>query len=212
MTVTPIRWLVLLNILFVAALAWLWVDKSGHLRNSTWQPPKAVAPAAAPASVEVTAAQASFNAVLERPLFAPDRRPPPTTAAAIADPMADIRITGIFSGENAGVIVFTEGRTRLVRLNESLGPWKLKSIEGRSVTFAQADDTRQLVLAYSSLGVVVPSAAAVTAAPPNQAAAAPLPSRTVSHLPNNEDLARENLRRRNELRAARGLPLLPPGF
>ena len=117
--------------------------------------------------------------------------------------MANIQILGVFSGVNAGVIARVDGKARRVRVNESVGAWTLKSIEGRDVTFAQGEDKRQLRLTYSNLGAVSAQAPSVA----TQAAGGQSPS-VLAVQQSQQEESRERLRRRNEIRAARGLPLV----
>lgn len=208
----PLRFLLLLILLLAAGLAALWFDQHAQLRNLAWVAPKALPPdikvPAGPPQAGAIAAEASpFAVILERPLFAPDRRPPPPppppTPPPPPDPLADIRIQGIFSGANAGIIARVEGKMRRVKINETIGPWTLKSIDGRVVTFGQGSQDRQLRLSYAKLDAPVPQAAD-TKAPP---VAAQAQAQGVANLPQKaQDEARDILQRRNELRAARGLP------
>lgn len=215
MRLGPVRLLLLLIVLLAAGLAWLWVDQHGQWRNLAWTAPKAILPELKVPFGEVQAnapAPAQFASLLERPLFAPDRRPPPPppppappVAAPPPDPLANIQIQGIFSGENAGILARVDGKVRRIKLNEAVGPWTLKSVDGRDVTFGQGEENRKLRLDYARLDTVAPKAAAP--APADGAPASPAAG--VAGLPQNlQDEARERLRRRNEIRAARGLPLV----
>lgn len=213
MRLGPVRLLLLLILLLAGGLAWLWVDQQGHWRNLAWTPPKALPP---DIKVPVSAtpadglAQAQSAAIVARPLFAPDRRPPPPPAPPAPpvappppDPLANIQIQGIFSGENTGILARVNGKVRRIKVNDSVGPWTLKSIDGRDVTFTQGEENRQLRLAYARLDTVAPKAPAPAAGTPGGPAAG------AAGLPQNaQDEARERLRRRNEIRAARGLPLI----
>jgi hypothetical protein len=149
-----------------------------------------------------------FAVILERPLFAPDRRPPPPPAAAPPpDPFATIKIQGIFSGANAGILANVDNKTRRVKINETIGNWTLKSINGRDITFTQGDDHRTVRLTYARLDAPASQnqKANAQAAPTPASAATPAPG--VVSLPQMaQDEARERLRRRNELRTSRGLP------
>lgn len=209
MKLGPIRLLTLLNMLLAAGLAWLWLDEDGKTRNIAWLAPQALplevtayANPLPPSSLVTNPAQ--YLAVLERPVFAPDRRPPPAPAPPPPpDPMASIQLMGIFSGPNAGILARVDGKVSRIKVNESLGSWTLKAIEGRDVTFAQGEENRQLRLAYAPLGVRSAQAETGTSPP----TARPLSPQSVTKQ-NSEDLGRENIRRRNEIRAARGLPLI----
>lgn len=209
----PLRFLLLLILLLAAGLAWMWFDQHAQLRNLAWVAPKALPPdikvPVGPPKVGLIAGDASFAAILERPLFAPDRRPPPPppppTRPPPPDPLANIQIQGIFFGANAGIIARVEGKMRRVKINETIGPWTLKSIDGRVVTFGQGSESRQLRLSYARLDAPVAQAVAASAPP----AKATVPAPGAANLPrNSQDEVRDRLQRRNELRASRGLPLL----
>lgn len=208
----PLRFLLLLTLLLAGGLAWMWFDEHAQLRNLAWIAPKALPPdikvlAGPPKAGSIAGDASLFAAILERPLFAPDRRPPPPpppppASAPPPDPLANIQIHGIFSGANAGILARVDGKLRRVKINETIGPWTLKSIAGRDVTFSQGAENRQLRLTYARLDtpVAVPPVA-VQAKGPDQAAPAnaTIPQRA-------QDETRDRIRRLNESRASRGLP------
>jgi len=206
MRVTPIRLLLVLTLALSAALAWMWVDEHARLRDVTWVPPAPLAPGFAKSAASAASAPrsnpAQYLTILERPVFAPDRRPPPATAAAAPpDPMANIQLHAIFSGAVAGVIARVDGKLRRVKVNDAIGPWTLKSVDGREATFAQGEETRKVRLAYTRLDTVAAPGA------PGGAATTPAASaNTGAAMESRQEEARERLRRRNEIRAARGLP------
>jgi hypothetical protein len=208
MTLSPTRLLLLLSVLLAGGMAWLWVDEHGQLKNTHWVAPAAMAPdlsgsAKTPANAN-PGDSALFASILERPLFAPDRRPPPPPAPPPPpDPFADIQLLGIFSGANAGILARVEGKVRRVKMGESVGSWSLKSVEGRDVTFAQGEDSRALRLNYARIDTLNPQAP-VKSSPTLSGGAAPAASGAI----NREDEARDTLRRRNKMRAERGLPLI----
>ena len=158
MIYTPVRLLSLLLVVGSLGLASLWLDENGHWRNISWAVPAAIAPdikvPVNPLSGTRSAA-ASYAINPERPLFTPDRRPPPPppppTPPAPPDPFIGIQIFGIYSGSNGGILARIEGRVRRVKFNESIGGWTLKSVEGRQINFVQGEQTRQLRLDYSKL-------------------------------------------------------------
>jgi len=209
----PLALLGLLTLLLALGLASMWVDEHGQLRNLAWVAPKPLAPdIKVPASGGQTGAAAAdpaaFAVILERPVFAPDRRPPPPPAPAPPpDPLANIQILGIFSGANAGILARVDGKVRRVKINETVGPWTLKSIDGRDVTFTQGEENRQLRLAYARLDTPAPQPAA-TNAKPNPAATANAAPGNAGFMQKEEEETRARLQRRNELRASRGLPPL----
>lgn len=205
---TPVRLLLVLALALAAGLASLWVDQQGHWRNIVWAAPAAKLPDVKPLVDVVPAAAGaltvSYASIQERPLFAPDRRPPPPPAPPPPpDPFATIQMYGIFSGTNAGILARVDGKVRRVKVGESIGSWTLKSIDGRKISFVQGDQTRDLSLAYAKLNTVAP---VPVLAPPRPGA---LPAAGTVPVADPTSAYREELRKRNELRASRGLPLLP---
>ena len=210
MRLWPIRVLLLLILLLAGGLAWIWVDQAGQVRNVAWTPPRPLPPEIKIPSAEAQAGAGStsdFAQILARPVFAPDRRPPPPPAPPAPipppDPLATIQIQGIFSGANAGIMARVDGKVRRIKIDEAVGPWTLKSVEGRDVIFGQGDETRKLRLEYARRAPPILQATSPTAgSPPRQAPG-------YAGTPQNvQDEARDRLRRRNEARAARGLPLV----
>jgi hypothetical protein len=212
----PLRFLLLLTLLAAAGLAWMWFDEHVQLRGPTWVAPKAIAPdIKVPVNPQAAGTTASdpvrFAAILERPLFAPDRRPPPPppppTPPPPPDPFATVQIQGIFSGTQSGILARVDGKSRRVKINETIGNWTLKSIDGRDATFTQGDETRKLRLAYAKLDAPTPPAVKASPPPAPTAAAPTTMPAGAANLPRTpQDEGREILRRRNELRTSRGLP------
>lgn len=201
----PLHFLLLLITALACGLAWLWVDEHAHWRNIAWVAPKPLLPEVKPLPVLPAATPAPYASILERPLFAPDRRPPPPPAPPPPpDPLADIQLLGLFSGANGGLLARIEGKVRRVKVNETVGAWTLKSVDGRDATFAQGDNSRQLRLAYARIDTPRAPTAAPVGTPGAPAAQAAQPGAQ-----NMEDETRAYARRRNEARAARGLPLIP---
>lgn len=203
----PVKILLLVLTALAAALVWLWLDQSGHWRHIEWQAPAPKAPEITAPAPLVASAGANYSVILERPLFAPDRRPPPPPAPpappAPPDPLANIQLRGIFSGEQAGILASIDGKVRRIKLSESVGAWQLKSIDGRQVTFVQGGQTRQLQLSYASLTTVAPAAPAAGAKPAAGAPAA-APATGVNPAQRAQDETRDRIRRLNEARAKRG--------
>ena len=207
------HFLLLLVLAFSAGLGWMWFDLNGQLRHMTWAKPQAVKPdIRMPTLLHLGQSQApaALAVVLERPIFAPDRRPPPPpppppppVVPPPPDPLANLQIKGIFAGETNGILARLDGKSRRVMMNETIGPWTLKSIDGRDIIFSQGAESRKLHMPYTRLDTSTPKpvAANVPAAP----GSAPAPSAVT--LPQNaQDAMRARLQRRNELRASRGLP------
>ncbi len=209
----PIRLLLSLSCLLGAVLAWSWFDETGQLRDLAWVAPKALTPdIKGPTDFSRAGGQqdnpTTYAVILERPLFAPDRKPPPPPApSAPPDPLGNVQIHGIYTGENAGILARVDDKVRRVKLNETIGPWTLKSIAGREVTFTRGGESRQLPLAYAKLAanpkppVPTPTADARATNPP--AFDGPL-----NVVQKAQDENRQRLERRNAMRASRGLPAL----
>lgn len=159
------RTLLFLCLAAALGLAYLWVDQNGQIRNSTWVAPAAIKSAMVATTIPAKALGgsdiANLTAALEKPLFTPDRKPPAVIPVAVVapppppDPMASVNLVGLLSGEAGGAMVRSEGKVRYINLTQKLGDWTLQSIEERSATFARADETRVIKLAYAPLSSVV---------------------------------------------------------
>ncbi len=151
--------LLLASLLLALALAWLWVGLDGSLRGVRWQPPAAHKPdfsSLVPAlPIPPAATLDQFVATLDRPLFSPNRRPPPPapekdTQTAQPDPLANIRLHGVISSPSGGSVIATfDGKAQRVRINESIGSWRLAQLQGRDVTLERAGETRVLQLSHA---------------------------------------------------------------
>ncbi len=183
-----------LNLLLLATLLWLWFTPQGKLRNVHWQEP-APRPADFSSGLPVKAQVAQIEnsrlvALMDRPLFALTRRPPPPPPPPPVPPPVDTlstaRVVAVYAGSGAGGVVLNlGGRSRRVRLNESVDGWQLKSIDGRSVTFIAGGQTRVLSLGRAAL-TSGPGAPPLSSAPPPPSAeptAAPPPPRRPSGPP-----------------------------
>lgn len=214
----PLHLLGLLTLSLAGGLAWMWFDENAQPRNLVWIAPKPLAPdikapAGADRSGATAATAAAFAVILERPVFAPDRRPPPVppppAPAPPPDPFATIQIRGIFTGADGGILATVDGKTRRVKVNQAIGNWTLKSINGRDATFVQGEENRVVRLAYARLDAPVPVAAKVNAPTAPVPTSAPVIGPPANSQQNVQDEIRERLRRRNELRTSRGLPPIP---
>lgn len=85
----------------------------------------------------------AMDAVAERPLFLPGRRPPavaeeePPPPPPQADPFADVELVGLFgSGDRAGVILRVGREVHRVQQGATWGGWRLKSVSDREAFFA----------------------------------------------------------------------------
>lgn len=207
-----------LNLGLIVLLAWLWFDQDGQIRDIRWTAPVAIKPDFSnerrSASVQEPAtSMALVLATLERPLLSPSRRPPPvvaatTTAEPPADPLANVLIQGIFSGDGiGGIIARVDGIPKRISINESVGSWTLKGIDERNVTFVRKDETRivQLVRAKEAPPTAAPTTAGgpAPAQPPGPQAMA---AGSTAAAQAAQDAVRERYRRRNEVRARAGLP------
>ena len=222
MNIGPLHLLSVLNLVLALGLASLWVDPNAEpLPQIFWTAPAPVSPEIATPTVALRTDPHGGNpdaypAILARPMFAPDRRPPPPPPPPAPpvvpppppppDPFASVQITGLFTGPSGGVLARVEGKMRRVKIGQSIGAWKLETVEDREATFKQGEQERKLRLAYARLNVPapVPVQAPVPMAMP---AAAPRPTAVPQAMPQNfQDEIRERLRSRNELRAKHGLP------
>ena len=166
-----------------AVLAWQWLSPSGQ-RSTHWAAPAPIVPQLGAGSAGMLPGQETdavrLPAVLERPVFAVTRRPPPPVKVAAAapaapppDPLDSVHIFGMFSGsEGGGLIVRAEGKTRRLKVSESLGGWRLREIRGTDAVFARAGETRVISLVQVKQG----AGAAAVAPPVRPAMAAPAPT------------------------------------
>ena len=101
-------------LLLGAALAWLWFDANGALRNVRWQEPEPHQPDFSSMVAQLPSQEPTdlsrFVATLERPLFSPSRRPPPPPPPPTVappppppDPLANIHLFGVFAGASIAV-------------------------------------------------------------------------------------------------------------
>lgn len=219
MKIGPLHILGLINLGLAGGLASYWVDQNGHpLKELIWVAPKPVTPEIVEPVVSLGDPNAGnlsmYASVVTRPVFAPDRRPPPPPKPPEPpppppppDPFASVELMGMFTGPNGGVLARVEGRMRRVKINDNIGAWTLKDIAGREATFKQGDQERKLRLNFAKLDVSMPSSVASKVGAPTAPPRSFLPS--AQALPQNQqDEVRERLIRRNALRAANGLPPL----
>ncbi|HOB65961.1 hypothetical protein [Ottowia sp.] len=174
---TPFLWA--LNALLLAALALLWFGPGAGQRTQ-WVAPQPLPPnldAASATFLSVNPAAASNDrTLLERPLFAIDRRPAtakPVAAAPEAPPppppdlLDKTQLRGIVRGPALnGVLAEVDGKPRFIRSGESLGDWTLRGIREREATFGKGAERRVVPLPLATASAA--SAAAPAGGPPPQ--------------------------------------------
>ncbi len=209
MTATPTRLLLAINILAFFVLGYLAFDRTGNLRNSSCTPPSAIK--ASVASIGVLAESMNrFDAsgaveLLDRPLFAPDRRPPPPVVAPPPppppDPLNSAQVLGVLSGDGGGVLIRVEGKVRFIAVAKTLGDWVLESVDQRAAKFAKGSDSKTLRLEYARISgpvsVAVAPRVAGPQATPTGTSAVPLSPAAQEEL----DRAEKRLQTLNDLRA-----------
>lgn len=159
-----LAWLGLLNLALALALVSMWLHRDASLRNAHWTAPQPVTSdylqmlpvlPASPAPVDPS----RLLVLLERPLFALDRRPPPppppptaAQAEAPVDNFSTATVSGLVAGNGTGtVIVRIAGKDQRLQLNQSVEGWQLKSIQGRTATFFKNGESRSLQLPLASV-------------------------------------------------------------
>lgn len=165
MNLSPTRILVLVTLLAMAGLASLWVDHDGKLKNISWVAPAPVKPVLTPVPMLEKAASSpdigAFAVIVERPLFAPDRRAPPTDLPLLQPPptdlLTDARLLGLVSGDAGAVLIKSEQKVRRIAVNQTLGEWTLSAIDNRSATFKRGAESRVMRLEYARLGSPLPA-------------------------------------------------------
>lgn len=196
MTIPPTRTLIFVNMVAMAGLAYLWVDPQGQPRPLAWVAPAPIKPVVAAVSLPEPSTSNSdataLSATLERPIFAPDRRPPPLALPPPPpDAMANVHLLGLFSGDVSGALIRSEGKVRRITLKQKLGEWTLQAIEDRSITFERDNETRVIRLEYTRMGVPVQPMA--NQAPPITGKAGP-PQQAINDSRRAEDLEKERIR------------------
>jgi hypothetical protein len=112
---------------------------------------------------------------------------------------------GIFTASNGinGLLGQIDGRMRRIKIDENVGGWTLKKIDGREALFKQGELERKVRLNYARIDA--PSQAGVPSAP--QARNIVTPYVGGGSMPQSvQEELRERLRRRNEMRIKNGLP------
>lgn len=217
MSHTVTRLLALTVLALLVALGWQWVDERGQKRPIVWEVPEPLLPSletGLPDRVGPLHPAGSQLAELEqRPLFSPSRRPPPPKLPPPPppppDPLDFTSISGLLTGDEGMVLATVQGQFRRLKVGGKVGEWELKSVTTQGAQFAKGDQTRDLAITRISLGAAAPK----TPSPSIPATAASAPARASTSASSTVDARREaqreTLRRRNELRAQRGLPPVP---
>lgn len=216
--------LLALALLLVAGLAVRWLDGDAW----RWQPPAPIVPVLGESGAQQRAtprAADDYPHTLARPLFNVSRRPPPPAVAgrdggkrdAPAVAVDDMRLQALM-GDGAGrgvALVSLNGKPHRVRLGETLGGWRLVSIQGRGARFVRAANNGESDREARELRLLRPGepAPAVAPAPAAPAAAdAPAPRASSPGYRTTADSVRERIMRNNALRVQNGLEPepLPP--
>ena len=220
MKIHPMSTLLAVNAALAVGLAALWLEPSGQVRGIAWVAPAAVVPDIAKSSgiAEPKVADTSrFLAVLERPLFSPNRRPPPPVpvkneATPEPDPLANIQLQGVYTTEGGGgIFARVDGKDRRIALGTALGGWTVKGIDGLNVTFAKGDDARVVRLIPAKLGFTpsIPALApAARVTQPLGQAAAGGEDPVQRQIQEQQERERARLELRNQRRIANGMPPL----
>jgi hypothetical protein len=157
--------MLLLNVALAVALASLWFDHEGRIRNVHWVAPAAIVPelAVLPALQPLYTDDVSkLMLATERPLFSPSRRPPPPpppppppVVPPPPDPLQTAELRGVFGsaggGANGGVLARIDGRMRKIFKGDAVGEWSLKAVDASSATFERNGETRVINLTISRL-------------------------------------------------------------
>lgn len=162
MSVKPIGVVLAVNLALAAALALLWQEPARY----RWVEPEPVRPvldeamaAAAPEAVDVS----RYRETIERPLFAPSRRPASreTTAEAAGpalDLARDVQLLGLYgAGGKGGAIVRHKGKLERVPYGGRIGEWTIEGEEGRGASLVRSDGQRQQL--QMALNAAPPAAA-----------------------------------------------------
>ena len=160
--------------LMALLLAALWLGPGPLAAWRQWQAPPAQAPNLDDVRTALLranpAAAAAYPAVLDRPLLNPERRAQAAAGAAAARAPAptaieQVRLQGIVAGSALrGVMLEEQGKTRFVRVGESVGDWKLARLHDRQAVFVRGGQERTLEW-QAPAAAAAPGAAAPSGAP-----------------------------------------------
>ncbi|KRB26980.1 MULTISPECIES: hypothetical protein [unclassified Acidovorax] len=220
MKIHPTPTLLAVNAALAVGLAALWLEPSGQVRGTAWVAPVAIVPdIAQPSGIAAPKAAdtSRFLAVLERPLFSPNRRAPPPAPVKVEtvpepDALANIQLQGVYSsGDGGGILAKIDGKDRRLAVGGALGMWTLKSIEGRDAAFARGEEIRVLRLIPSKLGAAVPapmgtSGNSIDAQKSQGAVPAQVDDPVAKQEQERQERERARLALRNARRAEQGFP------
>ncbi|PAT36553.1 hypothetical protein [Vandammella animalimorsus] len=148
-------WLLNLALALALALAWLLWGRS------RWTAPPAIAPdytsalqgAALPGQLQL----ADYPTITQKPLFElerkwPDPAPPPQTPPAPppepepAQAFDSARLLGVYDQDGQGVVIVEiEGKSRRLRLGQSLEGWTLSALDARSARFTRSGQSAKIL-------------------------------------------------------------------
>lgn len=203
--------LLLINFICGLGLSTLWIDETGQLRSNLWIPPdpiwpEIVAPNLSPLADPQAGNIAAYPLLLERPLFAADRRPPPPPSPPPPpDPLRNVQIIGIVTGEKGYILAQIDGRNTRLAQGDMIGEWKLDKFEGRDVIFMQSGgQERKIRMQYARFS---PKPRSATSPNTSLSETPSTPSATANtgQSQSFEDRRRAELQRINEFRTANGL-------
>ncbi|MEN5427444.1 hypothetical protein ABE522_13950 [Stenotrophomonas pennii] len=150
-----LRGAILLGLALLAAAAWLAAVLGVGTRAGGEDTSEVAAPQlpTLPAAVaDPMQAPSSFSAIVERPVFAEDRRPHPFRLGGQpqATPGGALRLTGVLLSGNFGMATLSGDNNRSLRLRlngEALEGWQLLALEPRRATVLGPDGAQVLELA-----------------------------------------------------------------
>ena len=178
--------LLALDALLVIVLAALWLAPGPVARWRQWQPPAPQPPnlddMRAARLTPNPALRRDYPAIVERPLFAADRKPrasasDPKAAAPPPDSLDQVKLYGLIDGPAAqGALLDQGGQPQFVRIGEKVGDWTLQAIEGRNAIFARGGERRAVPLPDSLSNGESATAPAISMPAPTPAMPRSVPS------------------------------------
>jgi len=152
------KWNSLLPLLVIGAgLAWLTQGLREPVLENPAEPPETTQSAidVPPRPIVGDRRIGEYDAIVRRPLFSADRRPPkPVVSAsgekparepkAAGNDLSGMRLTAIFSGSgtNTAIAERANGERQVIRVGETLAEWKVLEIQEGKVTFGKGAQRR----------------------------------------------------------------------